>query len=301
MTFRRTSSPGSPHWGVGVEFPSELTDQDGIETFLSGLGNAEIIPEGFFHGRRSDFIKRLANKGTPVVGHTIELSIGSAEPLKRAHLDHVIRVLSEVNTVVYSDHLCMTDVGGVEIGQLTTLPWTWEAVDHVCRKVDEVQNIISWPFILENITNRFVVPGNEMTEPEFFNAITSRTGCGVLLDVTNLYTNSVNFQYDPRAWFAALDKNTVKGIHLAGGEWEDGVLYDTHSRPVYDEVWDLFEHVMLHSAPDAIVIEWDQDTPTLERLSEEVRKAESVIRAARPRRPKRFGAASRTALSGGLR
>jgi hypothetical protein len=273
----------SPRWGVGVEFPLELTEQEGLEEFLDRLGNAEFIAEGFFNGRRADFIKKLAAKGTPVVGHSIELSIGSAEPLKRGHLDSIIAVLNEVNTVIYSDHLCMTDVGGVEIGQLTTLPWTWEAVDVVCRKVEEVQKIISWPFLLENITNRFIVPGNDMTEPEFINAITSRTGCGLLLDVTNLYTNSVNFRYDPRVWFAALDKNAVKGIHLAGGIWEDGVLYDSHSRPVYDEVWELFGHVMRHSAPDAVVVEWDQDTPTLATLGEEVTKAESVIQAARPR------------------
>lgn len=274
-------SPSLRNWGVGVECPPELEQQDGIDDFLKRIGNVEFIAEGFFDGRRKVFLDRLARLGTPVVGHTVDLSIGSAEPLREAHLDKVVRVLGEVNTVVYSDHLCMTNVAGIEIGQLTTLPWTWEQVAVVCRKIEQVQKRIPWPFLLENITNRFVVPGNELTEAAFINAIMTRTGCGLLLDVTNLYTNAVNFKFDPREWLAGLDSNIIKGIHLAGGEWEEGKLYDTHSRPVYDEVWELFQHVMEISAPQAVVIEWDQDTPTLARLLEEVVKAEAIATEAR--------------------
>jgi uncharacterized protein (UPF0276 family) len=273
-----------PKYGFGLECSSELAVREDVDTLFKEISSLEIIPESFFHGKRSDFIRRLALSQQPVIGHCVDLSLGSDEPLDMSHFEQTRAVLDKVNCVIFSDHLCMTRASGIEIGQLTTLPFMQSVVDVVCRKVDFIQKTLSQPFMIENITNRFLYPGNELDEPDFINAVTRKSGCGFLLDVTNLYINSVNFKFNPYRWIDKIDGKSVMGIHLAGGVKEGGVLYDTHSRAVPKAVWDLLAYVLLKSRPDVLIIEWDQHMPETARLIDECRYGESFIRSLkRPR------------------
>lgn len=273
-----------PKYGFGLECSSELAGRDDVDTLFTEVTSLEIIPESFFHGKRAEFIKRLGLSQQPVIGHCVELSIGADEPLDRKHLDQTKAVLEKVNCVIFSDHLCMTRASGIEIGQLTTLPFTQKVVDVVSRKVEQIQKEFPQPFMIENITNRFLYPGNEFDEPEFINKVTRNAGCGLLLDVTNLYINSVNHKFNPYRWVDKIDGKSIMGIHLAGGVKEGGVLYDTHSRQVPKPVWDLLAYVLGKSRPEVIIIEWDQHMPSTDRLIEECRYGEDFIRSLK--RPK---------------
>ena len=277
-----------PKYGFGLECSSELAMRDDVDMLFHEVSSLEIIPESYFFGKRADFIKRLGKSQVPVIGHCVELSLGTDEPLDKRHLSETKRVLDQVNTVIMSDHLCMTRASGIEIGQLTTLPFTKSVIDVTCRKVEQIQKEFSQPFMIENITNRFLYPENEMDETEFMNSITNKTGCGLLLDVTNLYINSVNFKFNPYRFVDRIKGSSIMGIHLAGGVKEGGVLYDSHSREVPKPVWELLGYVLNKSKPDVIIIEWDQHMPSTERLIEECRYGEHFIRTLKaPTLPRR--------------
>ncbi len=281
MSVQTGTFSSEPRYGVGLECSLELACRDDVDSLFTEIGAIEIIPESFFFGKRQDFIKRLGDSQAPVIGHCVELSLGTDEPLDADHLERTKKVLDQMNVVIFSDHLCMTRASGIEIGQLTTLPFQQRVVDTVCRKVEQIQKEIPVPFMIENITNRFLVPNCEMDETTFINAVTRRAGCGLLLDVTNLYINSVNYRFDPYAWIDRIDAHSVMGIHLAGGIKENGVLYDTHSRQVPKPVWSLLEHVLQKSHPQVVIIEWDQDMPETERLIEEAQYGAEFVRSVR--------------------
>ena len=188
----------------GFEWAHEL--EEGITRNLEGISCMEIIPENFFEGRFAHFLDLLREKQIPVAVHGVLLSIGSIDPLKRDHMRKVIEVSEGLNVSNFSEHLSLTEVQDVSLDALTPLAWTQQVADNVCRKVDEIQKMIDKPFLLENVSNRFIVPDTEYSEPQFINFILSRTGCGLLLDVTNVYTNSRNFQFDPYEWIDEIEK-----------------------------------------------------------------------------------------------
>ena len=261
--------------GTGIESASELIDDGILNDHVSQMEVVEIIPECFFDGRRQSYLDLLAKHQIPVIGHGVELSVGSTD-FNQSHLDKTKKVLSQVNTVAFSDHLCFTRNGGINIGQLTTLPFNQEALDTVCENIDRIQQQLPLPFLIENITNRFIVPECEFEETEFINKVTDNTDCGLLLDVTNLYTNSVNHRFDPLQWLAEIAPQRIQGIHLAGGEWEDGYLYDAHNSKVPEEVWQLYAKVLEVSQPAVTIIEWDLDCPPWKVLAAEIQKAKTI-------------------------
>jgi uncharacterized protein (UPF0276 family) len=270
-----TLYPDHIYYGVGIEWAEALENE--ILEVLPSLSCFELIPENFFHDR-SELLKKIGASNVPVLVHGVELSLGTAEPLKQKHFQKMLRVAEQLNTVNISDHLCLTEAGGVEIGQLTPLPWTVEAADVVCRKIDEIQQQIGVPFLIENITNRFVIPNTELSETAFINRIVDRTGCGLLLDLNNVYTNSVNFGFDPFAWIDSLSLGAVKTIHLAGGFYDnEGALVDSHSDAAPKQVWDLFHYVCERILPAATIFEWTDETRGLAPLMNEVSRAERIL------------------------
>ncbi len=263
-------------YGVGVEWSESIEDE--ILANLDRIACVELIPENFFGGRRQHFLKRLGATGKPVMVHGVELSIGTDEPLKSAHLDEMLRICDSVNAIDVSDHLCMTEAGGVEIGQLTPLPWTIETCDVVCRKIEAVQRRITLPFLIENIANRFIVPGAELSEPEFINTIVRRTGCSLLLDLHNLHANATNFKYDPFEWLSEIDLDRVSAIHLAGGFYDDeGMLVDGHSHPAPERVWALYRHVCLVANPTCVIVERTENAPVYDDVLFEIDKAREIF------------------------
>jgi uncharacterized protein (UPF0276 family) len=134
--------------------------------------------------------------------------------------------------------------------------------------------------MIENIANRFVIPGAEMSETQFINGVLRRTGCHLLLDVQNVYVNSVNFKFDPYEWLAEIDSDRVLGIHLAGGSYdEDNFLQDGHSHPVMPSVWDLYRHFCEKRRPTVTILERTANVPSLETLENEVAVARHIRKA----------------------
>ncbi|MCC7424849.1 MAG: DUF692 domain-containing protein [Planctomycetaceae bacterium] len=212
--------------------------------------------------------------------HSLKLSIASADRPRRDYLDALRSVIDENRADAMSDHLGFTRHGndGVEIGHFAPPPCTLGALDATCRNVEFLQSRFApLPFFVENIAYTFQFPGT-MTEAEFLCSLFRRTGCGWLLDVTNVYANSVNFGFDARQFIADVMPAARRlQIHLAGGFWSEkaGRYIDSHSDPIPAEVWDLYEFALKEGRGkiDAVFIERDQNFPDDQGWLDELAKA----------------------------
>lgn len=218
--------------------------------------------------------------------HALKLSPASPEPPARAYLD-ALRALAEENGAsAVSDHLGFTrdGDGGGEIGHFAPPPFTRAALDATCRNLDLIQNFFrSLPFYLENIASLFQFRG-EMTEAEFLTRVLERTGCGWLLDITNLYANARNHGYDASGFLCQVVPTATRlQIHLSGGYFdpEVGLYLDSHSRSVPDEVWGLYRQALElgRGKVDAVFIERDQDFPDEAGWRAELRRAHGIAQA----------------------
>ena len=187
-------------------------------------------------------------------------------------------IVARLNPPWWSEHIAFTRAGGVAIGHLAPLPFTREAVDVVVRNVDRVRSRIRTPLILENITTTMILPASEMDEVEFLTAILDRTGCGLLCDVTNLYTNAVNHGQDLDDLLARWPWDRVVQLHFAGGNWHDGTLVDSHAYPTQPEVWSVLEAAVTRSAVRGIILERDENLPPFGELLFELERARTIGR-----------------------
>lgn len=265
-----------PFYGAGPEYCSALREE--IVDHLPALEVFELIPENFFWGRHQWFLKELAKAGTPVIIHGIELSVGTDAPFKQDHFDQMRRVGDQVNMIAMSDHICMTEAGGTDVGQLTTLPFTRRSLDVVRRHVDLMSRQVSVPIVLENIANQFYYPDCDFSETEFIAELTRQSDAYLLLDLHNLYANSENFDFDPYQWLGEIDLEKVWAIHLAGGYYDyDRFLEDGHSSPVPEPVWQLLRWVTEKARPPATIVERTSEYPGIASLLAEVQRARKEI------------------------
>lgn len=272
-----------PIFGAGPEWTEGL-EEELADNFIE-FNCFELIPENFVdRPHRKYFLDLLAKAQTPVLIHAVGLSLGTDEPLKRKHLDQVLAVGAQVNMVSFSEHLSMTESGGIEIGQLTPIPWSIKAADVVIRKIEQIQKVISVPFALEHTAHKFFYPTNELSEPEFINRILDRTGCDLMLDLHNLYCNSRNANYDPHRWLEEVKINKVTSIHLAGGYVDKyGTLQDAHNEAVPEPVWALLDHVLEKITPQAIIIERTSNYPGLDPMMAEIDRADRALKKSQER------------------
>jgi uncharacterized protein (UPF0276 family) len=215
-----------------------------------------------------------------VIPHGLSLSLGSAEGLDEEYTSKLIELVRRVDPPWWSEHVAFTRAGGRQIGHLAPLPFTREAVEVVVRNVREVQRRLDVPLILENISYTFRLPGAEMTEAQFLGEIVERTGCGLLLDVMNLYANATNHGYDAERALAQLPLDRVVQLHFVGGHWSDGVMVDSHAHPTPPEVWSLLELVLAHAPVKGVILERDEHFPPFDELLEEVERARAIGRGA---------------------
>lgn len=244
-----------PHWG-GIFEATDRVD------FL------EILSENFMEagGEPSAVLDRAA-EAFPIVLHGTALSIGSVTPLDTDYLDALDALVARTRPLWFSDHLCFSSAFGVEYHDLLPVPFTREALDHVVERVKQVQarqpNI---PFLLENPSYYVEYGANEMSEAEFIVELVTRADCGLLLDVNNVFVNSVNHGYDARAFIDAMPAERVVQLHMAGHDDLGDVIIDTHGAPVIPPVLDLFRHTLERIGPVSTLLEWDNALPPLETL-----------------------------------
>lgn len=268
----------------------------GAPALGSGLGyRPPFRADLFAHRARVDFLEIVADHyfdappeklkeldllcaHFPLVAHGLDLSIGSAEGVDIAYVERLARLIDRIAPPWWSEHLCFTRAGGVEIGHLAALPHTREAVDVVARNVEQVRRRIRAPLILENVTTVVRVPGAEMDEPAFLTEVLERTGCGWLCDVANLYTNAVNHGVDLDATFECWPWDRLVQIHYAGGRWRDGVLIDSHDAATSDAVWRLYDRIVARAPVKGAILERDERLPPFVQLLNEVARARATLR-----------------------
>ncbi|MFB7868089.1 DUF692 domain-containing protein [Streptomyces sp. NPDC056069] len=264
-----------PHLGSGIGFREEIADH--ILKASPHIDFIEVITEGYVnYPARLEQISDVARL-FPVIPHGVGMSIGSLGEFDESYMHGIKRVSDTLASPYYSDHLCMTQVPGIDLGHLAPLWFCRELLNHIRDRVNHVQDYLGKPLILENITYAVNMPNMEITQLEFINKLADSTGCGILLDVTNVYTNSVNHGFDARSFIDSLPLNNVVQVHLAGGYWHNGRLVDGHSHPVPDEVWDLYSYLTSITRVKATLLEHDANFPDdFEVLLNQVRRARSI-------------------------
>lgn len=201
------------------------------------------------------------------------MSIASTDPLDREHLAKLSRLIERTDPWLVSEHLCFGGVGGRSLNDLLPIPYTAEALSHVCARIDEVQQRLRRPIAIENISAYVAFPESEMAECDFVAAVVSRTGCRLLLDVNNVYVNAINHRFDPYAYIDAMPDDAIVEYHLAGFDRAGACLIDTHGAPVADDVWKLYRYTIDRFGPRPTLIEWDTDLPDFGVLEAEAEKA----------------------------
>jgi hypothetical protein len=205
----------------------------------------------------------------PLVFHGVSLSLMSAEPLNRAYLEQVAALTTRYSAVHVSEHLCWTGINGRYSYDLLPFPWDEETLAYAIERVNQVQDVLQRQLVLENLTQYIPFKQSTMTDLEFWVELIQATGCGMLLDVNNVYVNSQNFGYDPSYFLQAIPAAAIKQYHLAGHHRQNGVHVDTHDAAVATSVYALYCEVW-HRAPAPTILERDDNLPELVELEAEL-------------------------------
>lgn len=260
--------------GVGLRsehYPFILAEWPKVDWF-------EAISENFLDtGGRPLWVLEEVRRRYPVALHGVSLSIGSTDPLDTTYLSKLKTLANRIEPAIISDHLCWTGVEGENLHDLLPLPFTEEAVRHIVERVRRVQDALSRRVLLENVSSYVTYPHSVMREWEFLTAVARQSGCGILLDLNNIYVNSVNHSFDPREYLRGIPGELVGQFHLAGHTNRGKFLFDTHSRPVIEPVWDLYREALRRWGPVTTLIEWDEDIPPFEYLAAEANQARAIM------------------------
>ena len=286
MTMQRTSSPAAlcergpvpASAGIGLRFPHHRV----VAETRPDIGWLEVHSENYMGGGTALAFLDAIRAHYPISLHGVGLSLGSAEPLDAAHLQRVKRLVERVQPALVSEHLSWNVVGGTYLADLLPLPMTEEALDAMCRHVDEVQTALQRRILIENPSSYLRYRHSAIPEWEFLAAVSARTGCGILCDVNNIYVSACNHGWDASAYLAALPPQAIGEIHLAGHtakELPDGriVRIDDHGARVTDAVWQLFDEALERFGPVPTLIEWDTNIPELGVLLDEAAIADRAV------------------------
>jgi len=241
------------------------------------LGFLEVHSENFFlDGGASMHALERARTVYPVSLHGVGLSIGSADRLAEQHLARLVRLAERIEPALVSEHLCWGAIDGIHFNDLLPLPLTREVLALVAERVDRVQNALGHSILIENVSAYIEYLDNEMTETAFLAELAHCSGCGILLDINNLYVNAKNFGFDAHVRLTELPTAAIGQIHLAGHTEVDGCLIDTHGSRVCAEVWALYDAACKRHGLKPTLIEWDTDLPQLGILLDEAGRARSI-------------------------
>jgi uncharacterized protein (UPF0276 family) len=238
--------------GFRPEIAVELMRAPGVVDFV------EIVAESCFVSRDARRQAGAIREIWPVLPHGVKLSLGSADGIEVDRARRLGELARELRAPMVSEHVAFTRAGGTEIGHLTQLPRTREAIAVVARNVERARRVLpDVPLVLENVAWSVRWPGDEMDEPTFYQEVVRATGCELLLDVANLYANAVNEARDPLAALLAFPLDRVALVHVAGGAWRDAFYFDTHAHAVSAEIVALVGTVRARRPDVPIMIERD--------------------------------------------
>lgn len=275
------------HCGIGLRQPHHQA----LLAAAPALAFVEVHSENFFaDGGAALGVLHAARERWPISLHGVGLSLGSAAGLDDWHLDHLAALVRRIDPVRVSDHASFAraprrhDGPVVHGADLLPIAFTQGALDIMVANVQRVQDRLGRPILVENLSAYLHWADDRIAEPEFFNALTRRSGCGLLLDVNNLVVNALNSGGGERAavaaacrWVDAIDVASVGEIHLAG--YHDGgeIVIDDHGSRVHAPVWEVYAHALRRLGPRPTLVEWDTDLPEPEVLLAEAAQAETLL------------------------
>lgn len=266
-----------PRIGAGLAYREPFRDE--LLQKQSEVDFIEIIGDHYLDAppERMDELALLAEHFT-LVPHFTNLSLGSAEGLDPVYLEKVAFLIKRLNPPWWSEHIGFTRAGGVNLGHPAPLPFTKEAVDVMKQNIVTTRRAIATPLILENVCSPFVWPGAEMDEPAFISEVLGFGGCGLLLDVTNLFTHATNHGQPPVECLDKLPLDRVVQVHFSGGHEREGRLIESHAQPVAEAVWQLLDAVVARAPVRCLCLERDDNLPPLAEVLWEVERARAIGR-----------------------
>jgi uncharacterized protein len=269
--------------GVGLRLP-HLAEVAAARPSIAWL---EIHPENFLANPHATELLQTVAEHYPISVHTVGVSIGSADGIDREHLVRVRALIDLVNPVLVSGHLAWSTHQGEYLNDLLPLPYDEETLQIVAGHLDQVQEGLGRPYLVENPSSYVGFGTSTMTEVEFLRELVRRTGCRLLCDVSNIYVSGHNMGYDPRRYLDELSGEAIAELHLGGFtlEADDAtpgadVLIDTHATTIAEPVWDLYAYAVARFGRKPTLIEWDNDLPLFTTLIEQARRADDVASAA---------------------
>jgi uncharacterized protein len=266
--------------GIGLRFPHHraVLDERPAVAWL------EVHPENYMGGGKPLMYLDAIRRDYPVSLHGVGLSLGSANGVDERHLTRLQGLVERIEPGLVSEHLSWSEFGGMHFADLLPLPYTEEALGTVCRNIAVVQERLKRRILIENPSSYLRYRRSTIPEWEFMAAVSTRTGCGILCDVNNVYVSACNHGFDARGYLRALPHESVGEIHLAGHTvrtFDDGrsIRIDDHGSRLCREVWALYAEAVALFGRVPTLIEWDTDVPPLQVLIEEAAHAESILNA----------------------
>ena len=221
----------------------------------------------------------------PIALHSVGMSLGAMDPLDLNYLKQIKSLANRYQAAWVSDHLCFVSVDGSYFHDLLPLPYTEEAVNHTAARIRQVQDYLGQRILLENVSSYVQYQSSEMNEAAFLNAVSEAADCYILLDLNNLYLSAHNHNDDVHALLDEVRLDRVKQLHLGGFQSREGYLIDTHSRPVCQQVWELFADLNQRCPELPVLIEWDNDLPEFATLMQQAERAQSMRDESQCQRP----------------
>lgn len=275
---RPRAVPRAPGVGLKARHVAAIEDDPGAVRFL------EVHAENYMGagGRPHHDLTRLRER-FPLSLHGVALSIGGEGPLDADHLARLRGLVERYEPGLFSEHLAWSSHGDAHLGDLLPVAYDEPTLRRVCEHVDAAQGAVGMRMLLENPSTYLAFETSTLAETQFMAEVARRTGCGLLLDVNNVFVSCANHGEDPGAYLDAFPLEHVGEIHLGGHEAQaddEGrpLLIDTHSRPTADPVWSLYERVVAAAGPLPTLIEWDNEVPKWPVLAREAALAEAVLR-----------------------
>jgi uncharacterized protein len=263
--------------GIGVK-PTHYSD---LLTKRQPLAFIEVHAENYMGdgGPPLGYLEALAEI-YPVSLHGVGMSLGGAEPLDRNHLARWRRLVKRFEPALISEHIAWSRFGSYSLHDLLPIPYTQQSLSALCDHIDEMQTALGRTILMENPSTYLTFDGSEFAEADFMVEVAQRTGCGLLLDINNVYVSARNHGFDPRAWLARVPGRLVGEIHLAGHslvrERDFEVRIDDHGSRVGERVWDLYRETTTRIGARPTLIEWDTDVPALDILLDEAKRANAI-------------------------
>lgn len=263
--------------GLGIALRPQIAD-DLLNNKNDPLKFIELNPEHHLNmgGYTRNLLTRLAEK-YPILGHGLSLSLGSPDPLDIAFLKQLKKFIQETGMVLFSEHLSFSKCDNAHLDGLFPLPFRHEAINHVVERIKQTQDILGMQIAIENISY-YTTLEPEMSEAEFIYEIIQRSDCKLLLDVSNVFVNGSNHNYEPKTFIKQLPIDKIAYIHLGGFSTNENELIDSHDQPLDEKVIDLFDWIVSQIKPVPITLERDSNYPdTLSELLDEISPLQSIL------------------------